>query len=82
MRDDLIAPDGKLESQWVVLCVEYSDRFMVGVDTYSPKCWSEFDVVVQQIYGWFVQLPTDVARDLAYRNAARLFDTIINKTVR
>jgi predicted TIM-barrel fold metal-dependent hydrolase len=73
VRDDLIAPDGKLDSQWEELLVEYSDRFMVGVDTYSPKRWSEFDSVVQQIRGWLVQLPKDVAQDLAYRNANRLW---------
>jgi predicted TIM-barrel fold metal-dependent hydrolase len=55
---------------------------MVGVDTYSPKRWSEFDSVVQQIRGWLVQLPKDVAQDLAYRNAARLFDATSKKPVR
>ncbi len=73
VRDDLIAPKGKLDSQWEELFVDYSDRFMVGVDTYSPKRWSEFDSVVQKIRGWLVQLPADVARDLAYRNANRLW---------
>jgi hypothetical protein len=82
VRDDLIAPDGKLDSQWEELLVEYSERFMVGVDTYSQKRWSEFDKVVQQIRSWLVQLPKDVARDLAYRNAARLFDTVSNKAVK
>jgi predicted TIM-barrel fold metal-dependent hydrolase len=73
VRDDLIAPDGKLDSKWEDLLLEYSDRFMVGVDTYSPNRWSEFDSVVRQIRGWLVQLPKDVALDLAYRNANRLW---------
>ncbi len=82
VRDDLIAPGGKLDSQWEELLVDYSDRFMVGVDTYSPKRWSEFDSVVQQIRAWLKQLPQDVAQDLAYRNAARLFSSSSNKDVK
>jgi hypothetical protein len=73
VRDELIAPGGKLDSQWEELLLEYSDRFMVGVDTYSPNRWSEFDSVVRQIRGWLEQLPKDVALDLAYRNANRLW---------
>ena len=74
VRDDLIAPGGKLDSEWEELFMDYSDRFMVGVDTYSPKRWAKFDSVIQQINSWLMQLPEAVAQDLAYRNAVRLFD--------
>lgn len=82
VRDNLIAPGGKLDEEWEELFIDYSDRFMVGVDTYSPQRWSGFDSVIQQIKGWLMQLPKVVGQDLAYRNAKRLLDSIRSKKVR
>ena len=48
--------------------------FMVGVDTYSLSRWHAFDEVAARIRRWLRELPTDVATQLVYRNAAALFD--------
>jgi hypothetical protein len=73
VRDQRIAPDGELDPEWELLLLEYSQRFMVGVDTYRTERWHGFAEVVSQIRHWLDQLPDAVSSAIAYRNAARLF---------
>lgn len=73
MRDERIAPQGSLDDAWYELLVTYPNRFLVGVDTYSPSRWQEFDGAVARIRNWLSQLPEDVAEKLAYRNAEALY---------
>jgi hypothetical protein len=75
VRDDRIAPNGRLNNDWYELLLRFPDRLMVGVDTYSPSRWKYFDSVVESIRTWLAQLPDDVARRLAYDNAAAFFGT-------
>jgi hypothetical protein len=79
VRDQRIAPDDVLRDDWYELFVRYPDRFMVGVDTYSLSRWHAFDEVVATIRRWLQQLPADVARRLAYDNAAALFEASITR---
>ena len=74
MRDERIAPQGSLDDAWYELFVTYPNRFLVGVDTYSPSRWQEFDGAVARIRNWLSQLPDDIATQLAYGNAARLYN--------
>jgi len=74
MRDERIAPQGRLDDAWYELLVSYPDRFMVGVDTYSLSRWQDFDAAVARIQNWLSQLPDDIAMQLAHGNAARLYD--------
>jgi hypothetical protein len=73
VRDQRIAPEGRLDPDWEWLLLEYSDRFLVGVDTYRTARWDDFAKVVTQIRNWLDQLPAPVSEAIAYRNAARLF---------
>ncbi|MGD8641436.1 MAG: TatD family hydrolase [Gammaproteobacteria bacterium] len=74
VRDERIAPEGQISDEWYELLIRFSDRFLVGVDTYSVSRWKNFDTAVAIIRHWLAQLPEDVARQLAYGNAAALFD--------
>ncbi len=73
MRDARIAPDGELDPEWERLLWEYTDRFMVGVDTFSVARWEKYGVVATRIRHWLAQLPEAVAERIAYRNAVRVF---------
>ena len=75
VRDDRIAPGGELRFEWYELFVTHPDRFMTGIDTYSPSRWQQYSEIAGQIRGWTGQLPADVASRLTYGNAAALFDT-------
>ena len=73
VRDDHIAPNGRITDDWYELFVRFPDRFMVGVDTYSLSRWQHFDTAVATLRNWLAQLPEDVAKRLAYANAAAFF---------
>lgn len=73
MRDERLAPEGVLSPEWAALLTEHPDRFLVGVDTYSVARWRRFDEVTGRIRDWLAQLPPQVAEQIAFRNAERLF---------
>jgi len=75
MRDERIAPEGKLDDAWYQLFMDYPERFMVGVDTYSLQRWKNFDLAVTVIRNWLAQLPDDIAERLAYGNATAIFQS-------
>lgn len=72
VRDGRVAPDGVLAEDWRQLFLDFPDRFMVGVDSFSVRRWERFDGVVEEMRAWLAQLPPDVARRLAHDNAAAL----------
>jgi hypothetical protein len=68
-----LTEDGKLTAVWYALLTEFPGRFLVGMDTYSPRRWVELSELAAEARGWLKQLPDDVAQAVAYGNAARLF---------
>jgi hypothetical protein len=77
LRDD-IAPNGKLDPKWRDLLFKYSDRFMVGTDTWTVggsytgnERWDTYAEIVGRIRGWLGQLTPDVADAIAHGNAER-----------
>ena len=73
MRDKRIAPDGIINDNWYELFVTYPDRVMIGVDTFSTTRWQMFDSAVGTIRNWLAQLPDEIALQIAYVNAAKLY---------
>jgi hypothetical protein len=73
MRDERIAPDGEIDDSWYQLFIDYPERFMVAVDTYSLQRWKDFDSAVTLMRNWLAQLPDDVAARLSYGNAATVY---------
>lgn len=73
VRDGRIAPGGVLAEEWYQLFLDFPDRFMVGVDTFSVQRWERFDGVVADIRSWLAQLPPELSRRLAHDNAAARF---------
>lgn len=72
VRNERIAPHGKLNEQWYELFIRYPDRFLVGVDTFSTNRWREYGSITRTIRSWLQQLPQDVAKQLAYHNAKKI----------
>lgn len=68
-----ITEDGKLTSIWYALLTGFPERFLTGMDTYTPRRWLELPELAAEARGWLRQLPADVAQAVAYGNAARLF---------
>lgn len=72
MRDETIAPNGRLSDEWYELLIRHSDRFLVGVDTFSTERWRNYGAALEYIRAWLSQLPADVRPRIAFDNAARV----------
>lgn len=72
-RGGITGGDGKLTSDWRDLFARYSDRFLLGSDTWINERWFGYDTIVKEYRGWLAQLPSDQAQRIASGNALRLF---------
>jgi len=61
--------DGKVASEWRPVFLEFSDRFMVGTDTFVPERWHYVPEHASWSRAWLADLPHDVAERIAWRNA-------------
>lgn len=73
VREERLTQDGVLRDDWAWLLMRYSDRFMIGVDTFDDARWQRYGEVAGAIRAWLAQLPEEVADAIALRNAQRLF---------
>ena len=76
-RPGLTCPDGKgagkLCPEWRALLLKYPSRFMIGSDTWVNQRWLNYDELMQGYRTWLADLPAEVARKIAWDNAATLF---------
>ena len=56
-----------------LLFARYSDRFLLGSDTWIPERWVSYDQIMAEYRSWLKQLPPAQAQRIAYGNAERLF---------
>jgi Amidohydrolase len=68
-----VAPGGKLDPEWRAVFLRHPDRFMVGTDTWVTSRWDTLVEDMQAVRAWLGQLPPEVAGQIAYGNAERLF---------
>lgn len=72
-RPGLTCDDGRLCPAWRKLLLQYPDRFLVGSDTWINARWQTYEQLMGAFRTWLGDLPPDVARRIAWGNAARLF---------
>jgi len=72
-RGGITGGDGKLTSDWRNLFARYSDRFLLGSDTWINERWFGYDTIFKEYREWLAQLPSDQAQRIANGNALRLF---------
>jgi len=68
-----ITQGGALTPEWRDLFARYSDRFLLGSDTWINERWFAYDGIMREYRGWLAQLPPQQAQRIAYGNAERLF---------
>jgi len=73
-RGGITGADGKLTSDWRNLFERYSDRFLLGSDTWINERWFGYDTIFKEYRNWLAQLSPEQARRIASGNARRLFD--------
>jgi len=67
-----IASGGRLDPAWRDLFLSYSDRFLIGSDTYVTSRWESFNAIHAEYRSWLSRLSREVAEKLAFKNAFRL----------
>lgn len=72
-RGGITGANGKLTGDWRDLFERYSDRFLLGSDTWINERWFGYDTIFKEYRGWLAQLPATQARRIASENALRLF---------
>ncbi len=63
---------GQLTSAWRALLLEFPDRFLIGSDTWVNERWQRYEALMQEARVWLGGLPPEVARRIAWDNAAQL----------
>ena len=72
-RSGITEGGGKLTAEWRDLFTRYSERFLIGSDTWINERWQNYDNLMREYRGWSAQLPAEHARNIAHGNAERLF---------
>jgi hypothetical protein len=66
------ASGGKVPPEWRAAFEEFPDRFMVGTDTFAPERWYYISDHADYTRAWLKDLPTDIAKKIAYENAEKM----------
>ena len=72
-RSGITQSGGTLSPEWRDLFARYSDRFLLGSDTWIPERWLSYDQIMSDYRSWLKQLPPAQAQRIAHGNAERLF---------
>jgi hypothetical protein len=72
-RSGITANGGTVSPEWRDLFARYSDRFLIGSDTWINERWFSYDGIMKAYREWLAQLPPDQAKRIASGNAEKLF---------
>ena len=72
-----VAAGGIVEPVWRDLFLRFPDRFIYGTDTWIPMRWNTVIPLARAARDWLSDLPPEVAENIAYRNAERIFSISI-----
>lgn len=72
-RPGLTCEGEKLCPEWRTLLLKYPGRFLIGSDTWVNQRWMYYEELMKAYRTWLGDLPPDVARKVAWDNAATLF---------
>ena len=64
--------NGQYIGGWRELLIKHADRFMLGIDTYTPQRWLKLKQVMRWQQGLLAGLPKAVAARIAYQNGQRV----------
>jgi len=68
-----ITRNGGLAPEWRDLFGRYSDRFLLGSDTWINQRWIDYGTIMRGYREWLAELPADQAARIAHGNAERIY---------
>lgn len=72
-----VASGGVVEPVWRELFLQFPNRFIYGTDTWIPMRWETVIPLARAAREWLSDLPPEVAENIAFRNAERIFSISI-----
>jgi hypothetical protein len=72
-RPGLTDAQGGLSAPWKALLTEFSERFLIGSDTWINARWEGYEALMADTRRWLADLPPVAAQRIAWDNGARLF---------
>ena len=69
--------DGNIQGEWYHLLRRFPNRFLFAIDAHKRVRWEYYCDAVENFRMILGQLPDDLAQDIAWRNAERLFGKFI-----
>lgn len=73
------ASGNKVDPAWRAVFLEFSDRFMVGTDSYTPERWHYIPEHADWSRRWLADLPREVAERIAWKNGDTLFGSLLQR---
>ena len=70
----IVGDSDELAPAYRDLFARYSERFLIGSDTWIDQRWTQYDDLMRGYRAWLAQLPLEQARNIAHANAERLFN--------
>ncbi len=64
--------NGQFIGGWRKVLLKHADRFMLGIDTYTPQRWLKIKQVMQWQRALLAALPHEVAHKIAWQNGQRV----------
>ena len=68
----------KLKDEWRSVLIKYQDRLLFATDAHKTYRWKTYEKLVNRFRIILDQLPEDVAKKIAYKNAELLYGLKIN----
>jgi hypothetical protein len=78
-EDEILAAGGGLDLAWEAVLRRFHDRFLVGTDTWVNGQWANYERLIARNRQWLRHLPRDIAENIAFKNAERLFKRKVSK---
>jgi predicted TIM-barrel fold metal-dependent hydrolase len=70
---DILNANGTINEDWRNVIERFSDRFMVGSDTWVNSQWYNYQELIDVNRKWLSQFSRSIAERIAFKNAERLF---------
>ena len=78
---DILTQTGTIDPAWRRVLERFSDRFMVGSDTWVNGQWDSYAAIIATNRKWLSQFSRSTAEKIAYKNAERLFGRTVGKNL-
>jgi hypothetical protein len=73
LGSSMLKLNGDIKAEWWYLLRRFPTRFMFAIDAHKMVRWSYYEDAVTNFRMILGQLPTELAENIAYKNAETLF---------